>query len=106
MGLDIGYHAGNRRHRDVLDRELQDQIDAYMDEYEHRTRERAYFKKQGRGPFQGIPASSAHNHRLHGNSYHGRKIVVDPLDEGRSARSERQASEALANDAAAGDVDM
>ena len=120
VGLDIGY-TGNTRHRDVLDKELQNQIDAFMGEYEHRTRERAYFKKQGRGPFGSIPASSLHNDQLHGNSYHGRKIVVDPLevsrnaarrehhdplDESRNASREHNISERLDNDAAAGDVNI
>ena len=50
----------------------------YLREYEHRQRERAFFKKMNqarRNSPGGIHASSVHQQSLHGHSYHGRKII-------------------------------
>jgi len=58
--------------------ESEDRMQEYLREYEHRQRERAFFKKMNqarRNSPGGIPASSVHQQSLHGHSYHGRKII-------------------------------
>mmetsp|Transcript_47037 Transcript_47037/g.98630 ORF Transcript_47037/g.98630 Transcript_47037/m.98630 type:complete len:580 (+) Transcript_47037:445-2184(+) len=85
VGLDIGYTGGVRKHRSSYEDQVEGKMDEYIQEYEHRRRERAHLKKNtvhGRG--NDVLASSVHNTQLHGNSYHGRKIItqnmIDSLD--------------------------
>mmetsp|Transcript_33036 Transcript_33036/g.60582 ORF Transcript_33036/g.60582 Transcript_33036/m.60582 type:complete len:279 (+) Transcript_33036:210-1046(+) len=76
VGLDIGYTGGGiRNHRDNFESE---NLDEFLKEYEHRQRERAYFKKNSD---RGIPASSIHQDSLHGSSYHGRRIITQNMIE-------------------------
>ena len=80
VGLDIGY-TGDRKHRnstgvDEGDEESEARMKQYLEEFEHRQRERAYFKKMANERRDGIPASSIHQYSLHGSSYHGKKIVT------------------------------
>lgn len=71
VGLDIGYTGGgSTHHRENFDGEM----DEYLQEYEHRKREKASLKR-------GLPASSIHNDSLHGSSYHGRKIITPNMIE-------------------------
>ena len=89
VGLDIGYTGGNKKARNTEESEAR--MNEYLKEYEHRKRERAYFKKLNKGMDgsngsktsspSGIPASSIHNQSLHGNSYHGRRIISSTMIE-------------------------
>mmetsp|Transcript_1566 Transcript_1566/g.3355 ORF Transcript_1566/g.3355 Transcript_1566/m.3355 type:complete len:580 (+) Transcript_1566:135-1874(+) len=75
VGLDIGYTGAERggcnKHGNY-----NEEMDEYLKEYEHRKRERIELKK-----IRSIPASSIHQERLHGNSYHGRRIITQEMIE-------------------------
>ena len=63
VGLDIGYVGVNHRSPNIGDGadESEDRMQEYLREYEHRQRERAFFKKMNqarRNSPGGIPASS------------------------------------------------
>jgi len=100
--LDIGYHGGFAHKRDSLNDIAENKMQEYLEEYEHRKRERTYFKRMKAG---GVPASSIHQDSIHGNSYHGRKIIaIESLDVNGSQSgqtSRRQSAEAIAGNAPA-----
>ena len=77
-------------------------MDEYLQEYEHRQREKAYFKKNND---RGLPASSIHQESLHGNSYHGRRIItsnmIESLDTIGNEGMENNNTSDIANDVAA-----
>mmetsp|Transcript_26125 Transcript_26125/g.48088 ORF Transcript_26125/g.48088 Transcript_26125/m.48088 type:complete len:424 (+) Transcript_26125:74-1345(+) len=107
VGLDIGYTGGFRKHRDSLNFELEGKkMDGYLEEYEHRKREKAYFKKNNDRMGGSLPASSIHQESLHGNSYHGRRIItsnmIESLDTISNERMENNNASEIANDAAVG----
>ena len=63
-------------------------MEIYLQEYEDRKMEKAHLKqindadRRGSGGSRGaIPASSVHQDSLHGNSYHGRKIITSSMIE-------------------------
>lgn len=84
-------------------------MEQYLQEYEHRKREKAYLRKQNK---RAVPASSVHNDSLHGNSYHGRRIITPSMIESLDSSGNRQiqdkrgesSADNSANDAAAGDM--
>ena len=85
VGLDIGYSGGVHKSHSKMNEELETKMDEYLKEYEHRQRERVYLKRvntkntiSSRGA---VPASSVHQESLHGNSYHGRKIITSDMIE-------------------------
>jgi Amt family ammonium transporter len=79
VGLDIGYTGGAKpKSKDAL--QLDEQMDDFLREYEHRKREKAYLKKN-KMKASPIPASSVHQESLHGNSYHGRRIITPNMIE-------------------------
>ena len=85
VGLDIGYMGGHPRRNDDLDAQMHSKMDEYLKEYEHRKREKAYIKKVegARRISKSTPlsASSVHQESLHGNSYHGRRIITSQMIE-------------------------
>mmetsp|Transcript_7037 Transcript_7037/g.15302 ORF Transcript_7037/g.15302 Transcript_7037/m.15302 type:complete len:635 (+) Transcript_7037:405-2309(+) len=97
VGLDVGYHGGMlRKHSNVHNSELDDkEMEEYLQEYECRKRERAYFKKERS---RSIPASSIHQDSLHGNSYHGKRIITSNMIESLDATAGKGASENNNND--------
>ena len=117
VGLDIGYTGGFRKHRNSMGGgdELEDKMEEYLQEYEHRKREKAYFKKVnannrrldgsggsgGGGGLNGlrgaIPASSIHDTSLHGTSYHGKKIITTNMIESLDTTSEQNISGSNSN---------
>ena len=78
VGLDVGY-TGGALHRRLHGKGIDDDqnFSEYLDEYVHRRRERAFLKNSSGH----IPASSVHNLSLHGNSYHGRKVITPAMKE-------------------------
>eukprot|EP01083_Nonionella_stella_P044940 120869_1 len=79
VGLDIGYTGGFQKHRAIGDVETEAKMEDYLKEYEHRKREKAYLKNREH------PMSSVHQESLHGNSYHGRKIITTQMIESLDA---------------------
>ena len=89
VGLDVGYTGGELHKRlHAQDSDEDKNYSAYLDEYVHRRRERA-FKRNDRG---GIPASSIHSPSLHGSSYHGRKLITPAMREDALGNSSSRAS--------------
>ncbi len=78
VGLDVGY-TGGALHKRLHPKSAEDekQYSAYLDEYVHRRRERAFLKNSSGH----IPASSIHSPSLHGHSYHGRKVITPAMKE-------------------------
>jgi hypothetical protein len=98
VGLDIGYTGGYHKRRISLNSEMDGQIDDYLQEYEHRKREKTYLRKHPHGRINAIPASSIHDPDLHGNSYHGRRIITSQMIEsldvsGGSQKSNKRSSQ-------------
>ncbi|KAL7532378.1 hypothetical protein ACHAXR_004590 [Thalassiosira sp. AJA248-18] len=92
VGLDIGYSGGYHKHRETLNKDLEGKMDEYLQEYAHRKKEKAlmYIHKRnskllGSAP---IPASSVHQENLHGNSYHGRRIITSGMIEALDTTSD------------------
>lgn len=94
VGLDVGYTGGalhKRLHPENADHE--EQYSAYLDEYVHRRRERAFMRNSSGH----ISASSVHSPSLHGNSYHGRKVITSAMKEEAMANSTSSKEGALPN---------
>jgi len=85
VGLDVGYTGGSL-HKRLHGGEDEKKYSAYLEEYVNRKQER-----KGRGPL----ASSVHSVSLHGNSYHGRKVITKEM---------RQDALGKSSDSAAGSV--
>ena len=65
-----------RLHGNGVEEERQN-YSQYLEEYVNRRQEKAYLKlANGKG---GLPASSVHSVSLHGNSYHGRKVITPEM---------------------------
>ena len=72
VGLDVGY-TGGALHKRLHDKNDDQNYSAYLDEYVHRRKERAFMKNTSGH----IPASSVHSPSLHGHSYHeGRSSLL------------------------------
>lgn len=69
VGLDVGYTGGSL-HKRLHGGEDEKKLSGYLEEYVNRKQER-----KGRGPL----ASSVHSVSLHGNSYHGRKVITKEM---------------------------
>lgn len=86
VGLDIGYTGALQKHHgNSGDGETDSMMEEYLREYEHRKAEKTHFKlmhseRSGIGSVS-IPASSLHREELHGNSYHGRRIIASEMIE-------------------------
>lgn len=92
VGLDIGYTGGYHKRRNSLNSMTDGQMDDYLQEYEHRQREKTYLRKHPHGRINAIPASSIHDPDLHGNSYHGRRIITSDMIESLEASGGSQKS--------------
>jgi len=85
VGLDVGY-TGGALHRRLHGKESEEEnYSAYLDEYVHRRKERAYMKNSS--AHGGLPASSVHSISLHGSSYHGRKVITPAMKEAALSNS-------------------
>lgn len=99
VGLDVGYTGGalhKRLHSKGDHDHDEQQYSAYLDEYVHRRRERAFLKNSSGH----IPASSVHSPSLHGHSYHGRKVITPAMKEAAMANSTSSKEGAASNGAA------
>mmetsp|Transcript_1890 Transcript_1890/g.2797 ORF Transcript_1890/g.2797 Transcript_1890/m.2797 type:complete len:602 (+) Transcript_1890:132-1937(+) len=76
VGLDVGY-TGGALHKRLHAKDDDQNYSAYLDEYVHRRKERAFMKNTSGH----IPASSVHSPSLHGHSYHGRKVITPAMKE-------------------------
>jgi len=85
VGLDVGY-TGGALHKRLHGKESEEEnYSAYLDEYVHRRKERAYMKNSS--AHGGLPASSVHSISLHGSSYHGRKVITPAMKEAALSNS-------------------
>lgn len=79
VGLDVGYTGGALHKRLHGNEGEDDQTSAYLDEYVHRRKEKAFLKNNSGHISNGLPASSVHSISLHGSSYHGRKVITPAM---------------------------
>eukprot|EP00986_Skeletonema_menzelii_P012391 scaffold6832_cov81-Skeletonema_menzelii.AAC.14 len=93
VGLDVGY-TGGALHKRLHGKDSDEDKDysAYLDEYVHRRKERAFLKNASGH----IPASSVHSPSLHGHSYHGRRVITPAMKEAAMGSSSDRGS-ALSN---------
>jgi len=82
VGLDIGYTGGFQKHRPSWNAEQEAKMEDYLKEWEHRKMEKALLKKVNDRAHLG---SSVHQESLHGNSYHGRRIITSNMIESLDA---------------------
>ena len=84
VGLDVGYTGGSLHKRlHGHGGEDEKKYSAYLEEYVNRKQER-----KGRGPL----ASSVHSVSLHGNSYHGRKVITKEMQQDALGKSNGSAA--------------
>lgn len=84
VGLDVGYTGGSLHKRlHGHGGEDEKKYSAYLEEYINRKQER-----KGRGPL----ASSVHSVSLHGNSYHGRKVITKEMQQDALGKSSGSAA--------------